>query len=91
MILARIKKLSDLKLEQNDWNILYSIATESGLYPLWLDDDHYKFLHNFMKYKFGIVVREGYVFCKNDFACRIVIEFTSVSYKDVFVMKGLFE
>lgn len=90
MILSRIKKLSDLKLESNDWNVLYQIATESGLYPLWLDDDHYKFLSNFMKNKYGIVVRQGYVFCKNDFACRIVTEFTSVSYKDVFVMKGLF-
>lgn len=91
MILSRIKKLSDLKSEPSDWNILYSIASESGLYPLWLDDDHYKFLPNFMKYKVGILVRQGYVFCKNDFACRIVTEFTSVSYKDVFVMKGLFE
>lgn len=91
MILSRIKKLSDLKVEPNDCIILYSIATESGLYPLWLDDVHYKFLSNFMKFKFGILVRQGYVFCKNDFACRIVTEFTSVCYKDVFVMKGLFE
>jgi hypothetical protein len=91
VILCRIKKLSDLKTEPSDWNILYAIATESGLYPLWLDDVHYEYLTNFMKYKFGILVREGYVFCKNDFACRIVTEFTSVSYKDVFVMKGLFE
>lgn len=91
MILSRIKKLSDLKADPSDWIILYSIATESGLYPLWLDDDHYKLLPNFMKYKAGIVVRNGYVFCKNDFACRIVTEFTSISYKDVFVMKGLFD
>ena len=91
MILSTIKNLSDLKIDSRDWNILYSIATESGLYPLWLDDTHYKFLSNFMKYKFGILVRQGYVFCKNDFACRIVTEFTTVSYKDVFVMKGLFE
>lgn len=90
MILSRIKKLSDLKSEPTDWNILYSIANESGLYSLWLDDDHYKFLPNFMKYKFGILVRQGYVFCKNDFACRIVTEFTSVSYNDIYVMKGLF-
>lgn len=91
MNLSRIKNLSDLKSEPSDPYILYSIATESGLYSLWLDNDHYKLLPNFMKYKFGIVVRQGYVFCKNDFACRIVTEFTSVSYKDVFVMKGLFE
>lgn len=90
MILSRIKKLSDLKTDPNDRNILYSIATESGLYPLWLDDVHYKYLTNFMKYKYGILVREGYVFCKNDFACRIVTEFTSFPYKYVFVMKGLF-
>lgn len=90
MILSRIKKLSDLKTDPNDMNILYSIATESGLYPLWLDDVHYKYLTNFMKYKYGILVREGYVFCKNDFACRIVTEFTSFPYKYVFVMKGLF-
>lgn len=90
MVISRIKKLSDLKSEPNDYNIVYQIATESGLYPLWLDDVHYRYLPNFLKYRFGIVVREGYVFCKNDFACRIVTEFTSVSYKDVFVMKGLF-
>ena len=91
MILNRIKNLSDLKIEPSDWDVLYTIATESGLYPLWLDDYHYKYLSNFMKYKFGILVRQGYVFCKNDFACRIVTEFTSVAYKDVFVMKGLFK
>lgn len=91
MILSRIRNLSDLKIEPDDWYLLYSIATESGLYPLWLDDVHYKYLSNFMKYKFGILVRQGYVFCKNDFACRIVTEFTSVPYKDVFVMKGLFK
>lgn len=90
MILSRVKKLSDLKSDPSDLNLLYSIATESGLYPLWLDDDHYKFLTNFMKNKFGILVRQGYVFCKNDFAFRIVTEFTSVCYKDVFVMKVLF-
>ena len=90
MILSRIKKLSDLKTEPTDWELLYSIATESGLYPLWLDSD-YRYLPNFMKYRFGILVRQGYVFCKNDFACRIVTEFTSVAYKDIFVMKGLFE
>lgn len=91
MILSKIKNLSDLKSEPSDWDILYSIATESGLYSLWLDDNHYRYLSNFMKYRFGILVRQGYVFCKNDFACRIVTEFTFVSYKDVFVMKGLFE
>lgn len=91
MFLSSIKKLSDLKLEPNDCNILHQIAIESGLFSLWLDDVHYKFLSNFMKYKYGILVRQGYVFCKNDFACRIVIEFTSVSYNDVFVMKGLFD
>lgn len=91
MILSRVTNLSDLKAEPNDWNILYSIATESGLYPLWLDNVHYKYLTNFIKYRYGILVRQGYVFCKNDFACRIVTEFTSVPYKDVFVMKGLFE
>ena len=91
MILSRIKNLSDLKAEPSDRTILFSIASESGLFPLWLDDVHYKYLSNFMKYKFGILVRQGYVFCKNDFACRIVTEFTSVSYKDVFVMKGLFK
>lgn len=91
MILSRINNLSELKSEPNDWNILYSIASDSGLYSLWLDDIHYKTLTNFMKNKFGILVRQGYVFCKNDFACRIVIEFTSVSYNDVFVMKGLFD
>lgn len=91
MILSRIKKLSDLKLESNDWKILCQIAKESGLFFVWLDDDHYKFLTNFMKHKYGIIVRQGYVFCKNDFACRIVTEFTFVPYKDVFVMKGLFK
>lgn len=91
MILSNLTKLSDLKSDSSDLTLLYSIAEESGLYDLWLDDDYYKVLSNFMKNKFGIAVRHGYVFCKNDFACRIVIEFTSVSYKDVFVMKGLFE
>lgn len=91
MNLSSIKKLSDLKSEPGDLNVLYQIASESGLYPLWLEDVRYKYLTTFMKNKFGILVRQGYVFCKNDFACRIVTEFTSVSYKDVFVMKGLFE
>lgn len=90
MIFARIKTLKDLKSEPYDFDLLYQIATESGLYPLWLDDDNYRYLTNFMKYRFGILVRQGYVFCKNDFACRIVIEFSSVPYDKVIVMKGLF-
>lgn len=90
MILNRVKNLSDLTLEPNDYNILYDIATESGLYPLWLDDEHYRYLSNFMKFRFGIIVRQGYVFCKNDFSCRIVAEFTSISYDKIIVMKGLF-
>ena len=91
MILSRIKNLSDLKVENGDLDILYNIADESGLYDLWLDDHHYKFLTNFMKYKFGILVRQGQVFCKNDFACRIVAEFTSsIPYNKIIVMKGLF-
>lgn len=90
MNFGRIKTLNDLKSEPNDLDILYQIATESGLYPLWLDDEHYRYLPNFMKYRFGILVRQGYVFCKNDFACRIVIEFTSIPYGKVIVMKGLF-
>ena len=90
MNICRIKTLNDLKSEPNDLDILYQIATESGLYPLWLDDENYRYLPNFMKYRFGILVRQGYVFCKNDFACRIVIEFTSIPYGKVIVMKGLF-
>ena len=90
MNFGRIKTLNDLKSDPNDLDILYQIATESGLYPLWLDDEHYRYLPNFMKYRFGILVRQGYVFCKNDFACRIVIEFTSIPYGKVIVMKGLF-
>lgn len=90
MNFANIKTLNDLKSEPNDLDILYQVATESGLYPVWLDDEHYRYLPNFMKFRFGILVREGYVFCKNDFACRIVIEFTSVPYDKVIVMKGLF-
>lgn len=90
MNLGRIKSIKDLKYEPNDLDILYQIATESGLYPLWLDDVHYRYLPNFMKYRVGILVRQGYVFCKNDFASRIVIEFTSIPYCKVIVMKGLF-
>jgi hypothetical protein len=90
MILSKIKNLSELKEDQNDISILYQIATESGLYSLWLDDNSYRLLPNFLKYKYGIVVRQGYIICNNDFACRIVIEFTSVPYEKVFVMKGLF-
>lgn len=43
-----------------------------------------------MKYRFGILVRQGYVFCKNDFAFRIVSEFTSIPDDNIIVMKGLF-
>lgn len=90
MNLSSIKKISELKNEPDDWTILYTIATESGLYPLWLDDDRYRYLTNFLKYRYGIIVRSGYVFCKNDFACRIVTELSSIPYGKVIVMKGLF-
>lgn len=90
MILSKLKKLSDLKEEPNDIEILYQIAIESCLYDVYLDDPEYRLLGNFMRYKFGIAVRQGYVFCKNDFACRIVIEFTSIAYEKIFVMKGIF-
>lgn len=85
-----VKKLSDLKYDPNDANVVYTIAVESELYPMWLNDNHYKLLSNFLKYRFGIVVRQGYVFCNSDFACRIVTEFTSIPYGKVIVMKGLF-
>lgn len=85
MNFGKIKSLSDLKVGPNDWDILYRIATESGLYPLWLDDDHYRYLPNFMKFRFGILVRQGYVFCMNDFSCRIVTEFTSIPYEKIIV------
>jgi hypothetical protein len=90
MIFSKIKKLSDLKSVPDDYCLLQRLAIESGLYPLWLDNEHYRYLSNFLKYRFGIVVRQGYVFCKNDFACRIVIEFTSIPYDNVIIMKGLY-
>lgn len=91
MYYGSIKKLSDLKHNPNDAYIGYTIAVESDLYPMWLNDNHYKLLSNFLKYRIGIVVRQGYVFCNSDFACRIVMEFaSSIPYNKVIVMKGLF-
>lgn len=90
MNLCSIKKSSDLCFETDDRTILYTIAIESGLFSLWLDCDRYCYLTNFLKYRYGIIVRQGYVFCKNDFAYRIVIEFTSIPYDKVIVKKGLF-
>lgn len=91
MYYGSIKKLSDLKYDPDDACIGYTIAVESELYPMWLNDNRYKLLSNFLKYRFGIVVRQGYVFCNSDFACRIVMEFTSsVPYDHIIVMKGLF-
>ena len=90
MNFCSITKLSDLKSLRKDSKMLCSIATESGLYSLWFDDCHYRCLSNFMKYRFGILVRQGYVFCENDFALRIVSEFTSIPCDKIIVMKGLF-
>ena len=90
MYYGSIKKLSDLNYDPNDANIAYSIAVDCDLYSLWLNDDRYKRLSNFLKYRFGIVVRQGYVFCNSDFACHIVMEFTSIPYNKIIVMKGLF-
>lgn len=89
MNFSSISKLSDLKSCRNDYKILYNIAIESGLYWLWCESG-YRCLSNFMKYKFGILVRQGYVFCKNDFAFRIVSEFASIPDGNIIVMKGLF-
>lgn len=91
MYYGSIKKLSDLKYDPNDAYLAYSIAVESDLYSVWLNDDRYKHLTNFLKYRFGIVVRQGYVFCNSDFACHIVMEFApSIPYNKIIVMKGLF-
>lgn len=90
MYYGSIKKLSDLKYDPNDAYIGYNIAVESELYSMWLNDNRYKLLSNFLKHRFGIVVRQGYVFCNSDFSCRIVTEFTSIPYDHVIVMKGLF-
>lgn len=89
MNFSSISKLSDLKFCRNDAKILYSIAIESGLYWLWCESS-YCCLSNFMKYRYGILVRQGYVFCKNDFAFRIVSEFASIPDGNIIVMKGLF-
>lgn len=90
MYFGSVKKLSDLKYDPNDAYIGYTIAVESDLYSLWLNDDHYKLLSNFLKFRIGLVVRQGYVFCNSDFACRLVMEFTSIPYDKILVMKGLF-
>lgn len=91
MYYGSIKKLSDLKYDSNDAYIGYNIAVESNLYPIWLNDNHYKLLSNFLKYRYGIVVRQGYVFCNSDFSCHIVMDYTfSIPYDKIIVMKGLF-
>lgn len=90
MYYGSIKKLSDLKYDPNDSYIGYTIAVESDLYPIWLNDSHYNLLSNFLKYRFGIVVRQGYVFCNSDFACHIVMDYTSIPDNKIIVMKGLF-
>lgn len=91
MNFLKIKKLGDIKEMPDDINTLYQIAYDCGLYDLWLDDTSYLLLPNFLKYRFGIVVRQGYVFCKNDFACRLIVEFTNIPYEKIIVMKGLFK
>lgn len=90
MYYGSIKKLSDLKYDPNDSYVGYTIAVESDLYPIWLSDNHYNLLSNFLKYRFGIVVRQGYVFCNSDFACHIVMDYTSIPDNKIIVMKGLF-
>lgn len=91
MYYGSIKKLSELKYDPNDAFIGYTIAVESDLYALWLSENHYKLLSNFLKYRIGIVVRQGYVFCNSEFACRIVMEFTtSIPYDHIIILKGLF-
>lgn len=90
MYYGSIQKLSDLKYDPNDAYIGYTIAVESDLYPVWLNDNHYKLLSNFLKNRIGIVVRQGYVFCNSDFACHIVMDYTSIPDNKIIVMKGLF-
>lgn len=90
MYYGSIHKLSELKYDPNDAYIGYSIAVESDLYSVWLNDNHYKLLSNFLKNRIGIVVRQGYVFCNSDFACHIVSDYTSIPDNHIIVMKGLF-
>lgn len=90
MYYGSINKLSDLKYDPHDAYIGYTIAVESDIYPIWVHDNHYKLLSNFLKYRYGIVVRQGYVFCNSDFACHIVIDYTSIPDNKIIVMKGLF-
>lgn len=90
MLISRVNSLSDLKSAPNDYNLLYRIAVETELFSQWLDNEHYRYLSNFLKYRIGIVVRQGYVFCNNSFALKLVIEFTSVSCDNVVLKKGLF-
>lgn len=85
-----IKNLSDLKRASfNDKLLVMRIAKQMGVYILYKHSD-YVYLSNFLKYRYGIVVRQGFCFCNNNHAVVCLLLFTDVPRSHVVFTKGVF-
>lgn len=82
--------ISELKPASFDDKVLtFRIAKQLNVYLLFLHSD-YVYLTNFLKYRCGIVVRQGYVICNNNFAVDYLLLLSDVPCSYIIFNKGAF-
>lgn len=82
--------ITELKPASFDDKVLvFHISKQLDVYNLFLHSD-YKYLTNFLKYHFGIVVRQGYVICNNNLAVDYLLLLSDVPCSHIIFNKGAF-
>lgn len=72
-----------------DNEILYCISNQLNLYFRFLDSD-YAYLTNYLKFRYGIVVRQGYVICNNNYAVEMLHLMSNIPRSKIKYIKGAF-
>lgn len=73
----------------DDKVLTFRISQQLDVYILFLHSD-YKYLTNFLKYRYGIIVRQGYVICNNNLAVVYLLLLSDVPYSHIIFKKGAF-
>lgn len=73
----------------DDKVLAFQISKQLDVYILFLHSD-YKYLTNFLKFRYGIFVRQGYVICNNNLAVDYLLFFSDVPCSHIIYNKGAF-
>lgn len=82
--------ITELKASTFDDKVLaFRIAKQLHVYVLFIHS-HYVYLTNFLKYRYGIVVRQGYVICNNNLAVDYLLLLSDIPFSHIIFNKGAF-